>query len=537
MKKIIFYTVIFSLTINWCWGQSKSKDFQIELSDEKEIEKKGLIIESSDQLLGFVAEKDQYLHLIKLRPIKGEKHHVLQDEIFDRSLNLLEYNEISTVAEVKNLPLELEEFQSVSGRPILFYSQYEKDRSSKTLYVKYFGKEDADKKEKKLISFTTESKKKGEYDVIFSPDSTLFMVVVSPQNAKRDNYVNKAYVFDQDFNNMGSYDLEVEHPADKVKAVWFLNNAGQPTYVLSQPRKVAKKGFGSIEKSINIFKSENDVIKYNLDIKDLYIEDIKLAGESNSDLVFLGSITGNTKRSVNSPPLSCLGTVYISVDKRTFELKKKSTQYFSDDILQFMRIKPAKLQKGQGINYLNSKYAWLTESNNAVIILSVDYVSVFRDRYSERTEYVSGLKMAVKYNEEGKVVYQRIIPTNNRTKNDSDKKGLHWHAFKSGENVIFLYNTHEKNIANSSNIKSSNKINTLNINFLLGNNIKLTNVGNKGIVVVAELNETGKLRTQTIPKANLKNMWVAKTQVYSATDEFYAALASKSAFVVLKGKR
>jgi hypothetical protein len=316
---------------------------------------------------------------------------------------------------------------------------------------------------------------------------------------------------------------------DKVRAVWFLNNAGQPIYVLSQPRSKSRDGFGNIEKSINVFKTSTDIVKFNLDIKEIYIEDLKLAGESDSELVFLGSFTRNTKKNVSSDPLSCLGTVYLSVDKNTFEVKKKNTHYFSDNILQFMRISPARLQKGYGIQFLTPRYAWLTEGKNAIIVLSIDFERVISDRSSYRTEYVSGLKMVVKFDNEGKMVYERIAPTENQINNEPKRNGLHWHAFKSGENVLLLYNTHEKNLANMAKIKSVGKINKLKIKSLFGSN--------KGIVVLGEFNEVGNLSTQIITKASKKKMWVAKTQVYAGTDLFYAALASKDAFVVLKGDR
>ena len=187
-----------------------------------------------------------------------------------------------------------------------------------------------------------------------------------------------------------------------------------------------------------------------MDKKTIY--SFQLLESSNPDeMIGVGSYSENKKISWFSENVGTNGTFYFKINPKTGIVSNKSVNPFNQKVFEFMKIDKNEQKKGEGVENLKLWDYHITEGNNVLLSLEQKYlyirtssptgtgISVTRSTYI----YYSGMMFNVKYDANGKLIYQNFIPKSLKTVNS--EFGLYHILAPRGERHALIFNDHKKN--------------------------------------------------------------------------------------------
>jgi hypothetical protein len=114
-------------------------------------------------------------------------------------------------------------------------------------------------------------------------------------------------------------------------------------------------------------------------------------------------------------------------------------------MFEFMKLDEKDQQKGKGIDNLVFVFTSISANNNVLLSLSQDYEEEYvdaRGRYV-RTIYNSKTMFNIKYDANGKIMYQNYIPKS--LESSSSTFGMRHILAPIGERYAMIFNDHQKN--------------------------------------------------------------------------------------------
>ncbi len=527
LKKKYIFSIFFFLVILYnplIFGQNiVDEAYTVSLSSDQKLDKKwSLIFSDYTDLLGFVKSREHNHYLIKSVPKKGTKYRTLVLDEYDSMLNLISQKELNLNAKAKNAPVELENFYSIKGVPVIFYSQFDSKNNTRTFYYKYINLAENDKNDYgALLSFESTSKYRGDYDINISTDSSKIIVVVTPPQQKSENFKQIIYVYNDKLNLEREQTINHSMPKTKTQVTWFVTNSGVPINFVKQQRIKPSKQFGKMTHTINIYTTENETKSLNVDIETNDIRDLVMLGEGAEAIAFNGITCNRQNNSIS------LGLIFISLDVENYDLLAAKNNLFSETTAVFFGTKLSKLKKGGGINFLNLKQSGVTTDGNFYSIISNDYYLTSRNTNS--IKYVSGCKIVSKYNKNGQLLFEKIVP--NLVVSSNSEIGTYFYSYTENDNIYLIYNATQKSIANAETVKKATKVDKVIIkeNFLTGRPIFPAT-----IIVLEEINTLGKSKKFPLVSSKEKPMVLENAALFYQNNEFTTVISDENNYTVLK---
>jgi hypothetical protein len=313
----------------------------------------------------------------------------------------------------------------------------------------------------KIAEFDSE-KNDGSFVIKLSKDSSKMMIVSQlPIEKKGEASIPVVFsVLDKEFKEI--WKGKASFPTDKkwglfsgttyttVLDNFTVDNKGRVFTLVQVPRKKEDKDKEDsyYYYKLYIFESgAKESKKFTIDLDSKTIYSFELLPTSNPDeMIGVGTYSENKKIGWFAENVGTNGSFFFKINAQTGTITSKSVNPFSRKVFEFMRIDEKEQKKGEGVNNVKLWDSWITENNNVLLSLEQKYLIVTTSRsgnvsYTTYT-YYSAMMFNVKYDPNGKIIYQNYIPKSLRA---SSTFGMYHLLAPRGERHAMIFNDHRKN--------------------------------------------------------------------------------------------
>jgi hypothetical protein len=264
-----------------------------------------------------------------------------------------------------------------------------------------------------------------------------FNIVFSVLNAQfKEDWKNK-YIFpkDTDIDAFGEV---------KMIQRFKVDNKGRVYTIMNLPIEKVEKVKNGPKVSSKFFLFENgsrEPKKINLDLGQKRICDYSFLPSLKSDeIVAIGSCTEVDKDWFSSGS-GINGSFFLKLNTQSYSIVTKSVNPFSRKMLGFMKTTEKEEQKGIGVGDFYMTDVVQTNKNN--YLLSFEHNYNIERQGLKNTEFYSDVIFHVKYDNNGKIIYQSYIPKAAFALNYDF--GLGHILTPKGEEHSVIYNDSKKN--------------------------------------------------------------------------------------------
>ncbi len=381
-----------------------------------------------------------------------EKYSPSLKQVFEKEL---------TVSQTEGNELGLLNALTFNGKPYIFGDYYNKTKDTRYLFSMRIEDNGTVGKPVKIAEFKS-TNDDGTFVIKLSKDSSKMMVVSQlPIEKKGDASIPVVFsVLDKEFKEI--WKGKSSFPTDKkwglfsgttyttVLDNFTVDNKGRVFALVQVPRKkeVKDKDDSDYYYKLYIFETgatESKKFTIDLDGKTIYSFDL-LPSSNPDEMIGVGTYSENKKIGWFAENVGTNGSFFFKVNAQTGTITSKSVNPFSRKVFEFMRIDEKEQKKGEGVNNVKLWDTWITDNNNVLLSLEQKYLIVSRQRMGNVTTttytYYSSMMFNVKYDANGKVIYQNFVPKSLRASNTF---GMYHLVAPRGERHAMIFNDHRKN--------------------------------------------------------------------------------------------
>ena len=301
----------------------------------------------------------------------------------------------------------------------------------------------------KLGNFTP----KEEYltcGIAVSPDSSKLLLYAELSDEQNDLFSFK--VFDVELKEIWHTKSTFDARKIKKKAVtksrtvalrkqYLIDNKGRFFVTTPVARKDERATINEGDYYFEIHQFRQDTPKpkiYTIDFKGKTLYNFELCTTKNPDeLLVFGTYTGYNIFSSSSGDGGVMGTFRLGIDVANGVVSNKIIQDFPNAFFDFMKVPKNEKAMGNGIKDIKLRASHLTENGHLMLLLEENYNQT--KSFSSK-EFYSDLAIFVKYDPDGKVLYQRYIP-----KKSNESSGSHILFLQKEAREILIFNDNVKN--------------------------------------------------------------------------------------------
>lgn len=517
----LFIQILFSFNYGFAQGTPKLRITKSEERKWKETNDDKKV--NTNNILGFASDSSNNYYLLKSVDVRASKYDVLYADVYNTSLKFEDSHPIDLKAKGER-NVQLEDFFELNHKPTVFYSQYDNKNDTKTLYFEQFDSKGNITRGDQLLSFVTKSIYRGSYDLIYSLDSSKFMIVVNTPQKSRDDLVNAAFVYDKNFNKIKKYDIDFGIKASKITYNYMVTNEGYPMIYLSMPRESKNKDLSKLQKKILIYKESNTPISFNLDMDKNEIESLICTKEKNNQMTFVGTYSLKNKS-------SAIGNCFLIIDANAKKVVKAKVDPFNQSINDFFKISPSRAAKGSGISSLIPIFGGSSLAGSNFFVGQIQYSITTRNKYGTYTTFYQQSAVCTKYDDMGNLKFTRIVPLNNLQSEST--YGLKMDAFVYQDLLGVIYNTHIDNIEP----KSNKPIKTIkNIKRHSPNLYSIFSTKNDNVIALTMFDQAGKTSVISVSNYSKDEKFIkANSKIQFSGNQFVLAAEGRGAFKIFRG--
>lgn len=330
----------------------------------------------------------------------------------------------------------------VNKHPYFFSSFFDKEQDIKFLYRHELTEKGRLTKAVKVAE--QESKKGGgRFNILFSPDSTLLAVVSRPAVKGKKPEELSFQVFDGNFRLVRegattfpyiSRDMDIQGLS--------LTNQGDFSAVVSYEHDKDVRKFAQ---DIFVFPvGEKEPRRIAIDLGEHYMLDYQVVPDKAGNLYCAGLYNEVTKRSKfkNGLPPTSLGTVWIKIDRNTWQAGKPVLNPYQSGTRTFMESK-SKMVYGYGFQYFRIFKTWLTDDGRVYLDMEQDWTTETQGKVLHSVNHNSELIVLIGFDASGKVSDEVIVP--HKITGGGTVQGLYHAVVRNGDTFYFIYNDNAKN--------------------------------------------------------------------------------------------
>jgi hypothetical protein len=436
-------------------SDASAKDFKVKLtfSNEYENDKKNTLVRymMRDEKGNIYCIKFGVGGLFSKSKNYIEKYTPAMKQVFDEEL---------VTAQTDGNDLGIVSAFTFNGKPYLFGDYYNKTKDKRYLFALKVQDNGSLGKPQKIAEFESE-KDAGSFLLKISKDSSKLMIVAQLPVDKKNLQIPVVFsILDKEFKEVwkgkAAYDTEKKSGLfsgttyTTVLDNFSVDNKGRVYALISLPREKSSK---EKDDSYNFYKlyiyengtKESKKFTIDLDKKTIYSFQLLQSSDPN-EMIGVGTYSENRKLGWFSENVGTNGTFFFKINSETGTISKKSLNPFTNKMLDFMRIDAKDREKGEGINNVKLWDSWVTENNNILLSLEQKYLVVTTHRTGNTTyttyTYYSKMMFNVKYDPDGKIIYQNFVPKSLVAASDF---GMYHLLAPRGERQALIFNDHRKN--------------------------------------------------------------------------------------------
>ena len=460
--RLSFIVLLFNLLISYNGfsqsneSDSTAKDFKVKLtfSNEYENDKKNTIV--------------RYI-------MKDEKGNILAIKLgiggfFSKSKNFVEkytpslkqvFDEELVTKQTDGNDLGIVNAFTFNGKPYIFGDYYNSTKDKRYLFALKVQDNGSLGKPMKIAEFESE-KDAGAFVLKLSKDSSKLMIVSQMPVDKKNSEIPVMFsVLDTEFKEI--WKGKAAYPTEKkwglfsgttyttVLDNFSVDNKGRVFTLVQLPRDKDNKDKDDSYNFYKLFIYENGTTtskKFTIDLDKKTIYSFQLLQTSNADeMIGVGTYSENKKLGWFSENVGTNGSFFFKINAQTGTITSKSINPFNKKVFEFMRIDSKDQAKGEGINNVKLWDSWVTENNNILLSLEQKYLVVSTYTSGNRTyttrTYYSKMMFNVKYDANGKIIYQNFIPKSLSASETTF--GMYHLLAPRGERHALIFNDHYKN--------------------------------------------------------------------------------------------
>jgi hypothetical protein len=396
---------------------------------------------------GFLSKSKNYI----------EKYSPSMKQIFDEEL-------ITSQSEGNDLGI-VNAF-TFNGKAYIFADYYNKTKDKRYLFSLLVKDNGSLGKPTKIAEYSSE-KDAGSFLIKLSKDSSKLMVVSQMPVDKKDLKIPVNFVvLDKEFKEI--WKGKASFSTDKTWGLFsgtsyttvidnfMVDNKGRVIALVQVPRDKEVKGKEDAYNFYKLYIYENGVAeskKFTIDLDKKTIYSFSLLPTTNPDeMIGVGTYSDNKKIGWFSENVGTNGSFFFKINALTGVVTNKSINPFTRKVFEFMRIDAKEQAKGEGVNNVKVLDNWITDNNNVLLTMEQKYYIVRRSSSptgtgisfsSSSTTYYSATMFNVKYDPNGKIIYQNYIPKSLLATNT--EFGLYHLLAPRGESHALVFNDHRKN--------------------------------------------------------------------------------------------
>jgi hypothetical protein len=231
----------------------------------------------------------------------------------------------------------------------------------------------------------------------------------------------------------------------KVLNRFNVDNKGRVFTIMNQPIDKSLKVKDGPKVNCNFFIFENGAKapkKIDINFDKRMICNYNILQSTNSDeIVAVGSYSESKYEEWFSSTVGVTGSFFLKINTQSGSIVTKSINPFTRKMFDFMKINEKEEKNGDGIKNLDITSTRKTDKDNFTISFEHNY-NISREGL-KNTFFYSGVIFTLKYDKEGKIIYQKDLPkaafANNCT------FGLGHILTPKGEGHSVIYNDSKKN--------------------------------------------------------------------------------------------
>lgn len=376
-----------------------------------------------------------------------EKYTSKMVQIFEKELTVdnTEGNDLSFIAA-----------KTVNGIPYIFASYLNKTTQMDYFFSLKIEKNGAVGKPVKIAGVHADDKDGANFGIKFSKDSSKVLIISETSKLEGKNLLSNHFEFsvsDNQFKEIwkGQTTIPSPHTVRMKDGVEFnslmdnfkVDNSGRVSTLDLIQRDQDKKDKNAANYFYKLYCYENgskEVKKFTIDLDSRSISNLNLLVTSIPDEKIGIGTYSDSKKGIN-------GTFYFKINAKTGVVSNKSINPFSQNMYGFMKVDDKDQKKGEGIPSLHLQGHWMTENNNVLFSLDQQY-SIWHTnnvggRVSSYYTYHSETMFNVKYDGNGKIIYQNYTPKNVWSRDQPF--GLYHILAPRGESNALIFNDSKKN--------------------------------------------------------------------------------------------
>jgi hypothetical protein len=363
------------------------------------------------------------------------------------------------ITQTEGNELNLVDAFTYGGKACIFGSYYNKIKEKRYLFAMKVEENGALTKPLKIAEFDSE-KNKGRFEIKLSRDSSKLMVVALLPVDKKDLLLPIVFsVMDKEFKELwkGKSGFPTEKEWGLLNGTSYktvfdnvtVDNKGRIFALIQVPRDKKTKEKDDSESFYKMYIFENgakEPKKFTVDLNKKTIYSCSLVPSSNPDeMIAVGTYSENKKTGWFTDNTGTNGSFYFKLNAQTGTISNKTINPFSSKMFEFMKLDEKDQQKGKGIDNLILLYTSISEKNNVLLSLTQDYEVEYVDQRGKyvRTVYHSKTMFNIKYDANGKIIYQTFIPKS--LESSTGTFGMSHILAPRGERFAMIFNDHEKN--------------------------------------------------------------------------------------------
>lgn len=344
---------------------------------------------------------------------------------------------------------------TVGGEMLVFSTFFNKEKDVR--YFFYSKVLDGGKlsKPQRISELPADGKYDGGFDLAFSSDSSKILVVNLIETKRKEAKKFSFTVLNSQMEEVWKNTVEMPFETrDVVLSDFAVDKEGRVFALASVDNDSKNKDDADILQEIFMYQQDSPKKpkRYILDMKKKMITQLRLHETPSGELVAVGIYASSRQRKAffSRDRTSALGTVFVKIDPSTGEVRQKKLNDFSKKTFDFMKVKEKKLEEGKGIDWLRLESSWVGKDGLINLDLEQNWVVVTTynrpNGFSSTTyHYYSQVAMLVRYNLDGTVATETVVPKRMESLNDKTGLGhiVSWGS--SGGEVHFVFNDSPKN--------------------------------------------------------------------------------------------
>jgi hypothetical protein len=438
--KIIKILVLTLLLCNVVLAQETKGSVKVTMSDEYENTNNNQTF--VDKML-----RDQNGNTIiikKILKIFGRNKTII--EAYDPKMELI-YSDEMEIDGVGDKELEYVGAYSLGGQPFVASSYYNKDKGFRYLFFSKIQANGKLSKPQKVSEYPTTLYRDGSFELVFAQDSSKLLIINKIPTRRSESETFSFVTLDKDFKEIwkGKASLPYEN-RDVVLSDYAIDDDAN-VFVL------ATVDFGNNSEGVlqEIFEYKNGASaskRYKINLRDKIVNRLRMLPDKEGNIVCVGQYSSMEEKAniFRRFRTTTMGTLYFKIDTQKDEIVGKTINQFNESVFGFFEVRPSRVAKGIGVDYLTLMNVWMSESGNIFMDFEREYF-ITNYNYQNRnstTTYYSQSGLVVRMSPEGKIAYETVIPKAMTSTND--KTGLNHLVSHKNDEVYYVYNDSARNL-------------------------------------------------------------------------------------------